>query len=143
AVEPTAVLDASAARSLDRSQQFALVAAIEAWADAGEPDVDPDRLAVVVSTGIGGVTTLLDQDEVLRTRGARRVSPFTVPRIMPNGPSAAVGLHHVARAGVHELDSPCPSGAGVIARVLDLLRAGRADALVARRTEAAFGTEAA
>jgi len=97
AVEPTTVLEASAARSLDRSQQFAVVAATEAWQDAGAPDVDPQRLAVVVSTGIGGVTTLLEQDEVLRTRGARRVSPFTVPRIMPNGPSAAVGLHLVRR----------------------------------------------
>ena len=136
AVEPTTVLDASAARSLDRSQQFAVVAAMEAWQDAGTPDVDPERLAVVVSTGIGGVTTLLEQDEILRTRGARRVSPFTVPRIMPNGPSAAVGLHLGARAGVHSPVSACASGAEAIALALDLIRAGRADVVVCGGTEA-------
>ena len=136
AVEPTTVLDPSAARSLDRSQQFAVVAAKEAWQDAGAPDVDPERLAVVVSTGIGGVTTLLEQDEILRTRGARRVSPFTVPRIMPNGPSAAVGLHLGARAGVHSPVSACASGAEALALGLDLIRAGRADVVVCGGTEA-------
>jgi 3-oxoacyl-[acyl-carrier-protein] synthase II len=136
AVEPTTVLDASAARSLDRSQQFAVVAAMEAWQDAGAPEVEPERLAVVVSTGIGGVTTLLEQDEILRTRGARRVSPFTVPRIMPNGPSAAVGLHLGARAGVHSPVSACASGAEALALALDLIRAGRADVVVCGGTEA-------
>jgi 3-oxoacyl-[acyl-carrier-protein] synthase II len=134
--EPTTVLEASAARSLDRSQQLAVVAAMEAWQDAGAPDVDPQRLAVVVSTGIGGVTTLLEQDEVLRTRGARRVSPFTVPRIMPNGPSAAVGLHLGAQAGVHSPVSACASGAEALALALDLIRAGRADVVVCGGTEA-------
>jgi len=136
AVDPASVLDPSASRSLDRSQQLAVVAATEAWADAGTPDIDPDRLAVVVSTGIGGVTTLLEQDEVLRTKGARRVSPFTVPRIMPNGPSAAVGLHLSARAGVHSPVSACASGAEALALALDLVRAGRADVVVCGGTEA-------
>jgi 3-oxoacyl-[acyl-carrier-protein] synthase II len=136
AVDPTTSLEPSAARSLDRSQQLAVVAAVEAWQDAGAPDVDPERLAVVVSTGIGGVTTLLEQDEVLRTRGARRVSPFTVPRIMPNGSSAAVGLHLGARAGVHAPVSACASGAEAIALALDIIRAGRADVVVCGGTEA-------
>ena len=136
AVDPATVLEPSAARSLDRSQQLALVAAMEAWQDAGAPDVDPERLAVVVSTGIGGVTTLLEQDEVLRTRGARRVSPFTVPRIMPNGPSATVGLHLGAQAGVHSPVSACASGAEALALALDLIRAGRADIVVCGGTEA-------
>ena len=136
AVDPTTLLEPSTARSLDRSQQLAVVAAMEAWQDAGAPDVDPERLAVVVSTGIGGVTTLLEQDEVLRTRGARRVSPFTVPRIMPNGPSAAVGLHLGAQAGVHSPVSACASGAEAIALALDLIRAGRADVVVCGGTEA-------
>src|SRR5437763_1970371 len=77
-VDPPSLLDPRAARTFDRSQLLALVAADEAWADAGVPAVDPDRLAVVVATGIGGVTTLLEQYDVLRERGARRVSPFTV-----------------------------------------------------------------
>ena len=136
AEEPTARLDELTARTLDRSQQFALVAADEAWADAGTPDIDPERLAVVVSTGIGGIITLLDQYDVLRERGARRVSPHTVPRIMPNGPAAAVGLRLGARAGVHAPVSACASGAEAIAQGLDLIRAGRADVVVCGGAEA-------
>src|SRR5512144_401687 len=79
------------ARTLDRAQQMALVAAREAWADAGTPQVEPERLAVVVGSGIGGVITLLGQHDVLRERGPRRVSPHVVPMLMPNGPAATVG----------------------------------------------------
>ena len=141
AVEPTDVLDRVEARTLDRSQQLALVAAREAWADAGfsaDVTVEPERLAVVVASGIGGVLTLLEQYDVLRERGARRVSPHTVPMLMPNGPAATVGLDLVARAGVHTPVSACASGAEAIALALDLLRAGRADVVVAGGTEAAI-----
>ena len=140
AVEPLDVLDRVEARTLDRSQQFALVAAREAWRDAGlgATDVDPERLAVSVASGIGGVLTLLAQYDVLRERGARRVSPHTVPMLMPNGPAATVGLELVARAGVHTTVSACASGAEAIALALDLLRAGRADVVVAGGTEAAI-----
>jgi 3-oxoacyl-[acyl-carrier-protein] synthase II len=141
AVDPTDVLDRVEARTLDRSQQFALVAAREAWADAGfseDSRVDPERLAVVVASGIGGVLTLLAQYDILRERGARRVSPHTVPMLMPNGPAATVGLALTARAGVHTPVSACASGAEAIALALDLLRAGRADVVVAGGTEAAI-----
>jgi 3-oxoacyl-[acyl-carrier-protein] synthase II len=141
AVEPTEVLDRVEARTLDRAQQFALVAAREAWADAGFGDtttVDPDRLGVAVASGIGGVLTLLAQYDVLRERGARRVSPHTVPMLMPNGPAATVGLELTARAGVHAPVSACASGAEAIALALDMLRAGRADVVVAGGTEAAI-----
>jgi len=147
AVEPTEVLDRVEARTLDRSQQFALVAAREAWADAGfaarsagDAGVDPERLAVVVASGIGGVLTLLAQYDVLRERGARRVSPHTVPMLMPNGPAATVGLALTARAGVHTPVSACASGAEAIALALDLLRAGRAEVVVAGGTEAAIAS---
>ena len=140
AVDPLDVLDRVVARTLDRSQQFALLAAREAWQDAGlgGSDVDPERLAVSVASGIGGVLTLLGQYDVLRERGARRVSPHTVPMLMPNGPAATVGLDLVARAGVHTTVSACASGAEAIALGLDLLRAGRADVVVAGGTEAAI-----
>jgi 3-oxoacyl-[acyl-carrier-protein] synthase II len=140
AVEPTDVLDRVEARTLDRSQQMALVAAREAWRDAGFGDasVEPERLAVVVATGIGGVLTMLEQHDVLRERGARRVSPHMVPMLMPNGPAATVGLELTARAGVHAPVSACASGAEAIALALDLLRAGRADVVVAGGTEAAI-----
>jgi 3-oxoacyl-[acyl-carrier-protein] synthase II len=138
AVDPRDVLDRVRARTLDRSQQLALVAAKEAWADAGSPDVEPERLAVVVATGIGGVITLLTSYDALREHGPRRVSPHTVPMLMPNGPAAAVALELGARAGVHAPVSACASGSEALAVALDLLRAGRADVVVCGGTEAAM-----
>ena len=127
-----------AARKLDRSQQFALLAAREAWAAAGSPDVEPERLAVVLASGIGGVTTLLDAADTLATKGARAVGPHTVPMLMPNGPAAVVGLELTARGGVHAPVSACASGAESIAVALDLLRRDRADVVVCGGTEAAI-----
>ncbi len=138
AVDPTSVLERVEARRLDRSQQLALVAAREAWADAGRPAVEPERLAVVLASGIGGVLTLLSSYDTLKERGARRVSPHTVPMLMPNGPAAAVGLELGARAGVHTPVSACASGAEAIAQGLDLLRLGRADVVVVGGTEASI-----
>ncbi|MFF0244740.1 beta-ketoacyl-[acyl-carrier-protein] synthase family protein [Streptosporangium sandarakinum] len=135
-VEPTEVLDRVQARRLDRCQQIALVAAREAWADAGAPETDPERLAVVVGTGVGGVLSTLAQDEVRRTTGARRVSPYTVPMLMPNGPAAVVSMEFGARAGAHTPVSACASGAEAIAMGLDLIRLGRADVVIAGGAEA-------
>jgi 3-oxoacyl-[acyl-carrier-protein] synthase II len=137
-VEPLDVLDRVEARTLDRSQQFAIIAAREAWAQAGKPDVDKERLGVVFASGIGGVTTLLNQYDVLREKGPRRVSPHTVPMLMPNGPAAAVGLDLQARAGVHTPVSACASGAEAIAYGLEMIRTGRADVVVCGGTEAAI-----
>ncbi|MET9064649.1 beta-ketoacyl-[acyl-carrier-protein] synthase family protein [Streptosporangium sandarakinum] len=135
-VEPSEVLDRVQARRLDRCQQIALVAAREAWADAGAPETDPERLAVVVGTGVGGVLSTLAQDEVRRTTGARRVSPYTVPMLMPNGPAAVVSMEFGARAGAHTPVSACASGAEAIAMGLDLIRLGRADVVIAGGAEA-------
>jgi 3-oxoacyl-[acyl-carrier-protein] synthase II len=137
-VEPLDVLDRVEARTLDRSQQFAIIAAREAWAQAGKPDVEKERLGVVFASGIGGVTTLLNQYDVLREKGPRRVSPHTVPMLMPNGPAAAVGLDLQARAGVHTPVSACASGAEAIAYGLEMIRNGRADVVVCGGTEAAI-----
>ena len=124
------------ARTLDRVQQVALVAAREAWDDAGQPGVEPERLAVVIGSGIGGALTLLAQNEVLQTKGPRSVSPHVVPMLMPNGPAATVGLALGARAGVHTPVSACASGAEAIAVALELLRSGKADVVVAGGAEA-------
>ncbi|MDI2130179.1 beta-ketoacyl-[acyl-carrier-protein] synthase family protein [Yinghuangia seranimata] len=136
AVEPTDVLDRVAARRLDRCEQVALIAAREAWADAGAPDVDPERLAVVIGTGTGGALTLLGQDDVLERSGPRRVSPHTMPMVMANGPAAYVSMELGARAGAHTPVSACASGAEAIAYGLDLIRLGRADVVVAGGAEA-------
>ncbi|OKJ96902.1 3-oxoacyl-ACP synthase [Streptomyces sp. CB03234] len=136
AVEPAGVLDRVRARRMDRCEQVALVAAREAWADAGAPGVDPERLAVVIGTGTGGALTMLGQDDVLETSGVRRVSPHTVPMLMANGPAAWVSIELGARAGAHTPVSACASGAEAIAMGLDLIRLGRADVVVAGGAEA-------
>ncbi|MCQ4046463.1 beta-ketoacyl-ACP synthase II [Streptantibioticus rubrisoli] len=144
AVEPSEVLARPLARKLDRSAQFALIAAREAWADAGfsakagdDPAVDPDRLGTVVASGIGGVTTLLGQYDILREQGFRKVSPHTVPMLMPNSPSANVSIELNARAGTHTPVSACASGAEAIGYAIEMIRTGRADVVVAGGTEAA------
>ncbi|MGC4889258.1 MULTISPECIES: beta-ketoacyl-ACP synthase II [unclassified Micromonospora] len=138
AVDPAEVLDRVKLRRLDRSQAIALIAAREAWADAGLADAgpDPERLAVSVGSGIGGATTLLAQDDILEASGPRRVSPHTVPMLMPNGPAAWVGLELGAKAGVHSVASACATGAEAISLGLDIIRAGRADVVVVGGTEA-------
>nr|WP_203730210.1 beta-ketoacyl-ACP synthase II [Streptomyces sp. SID12501] len=147
AVEPSEIIPRPQARRLDRSAQFALIAAKEAWADAGftdragegeDPAVDPDRLGAVIASGIGGVTTLLDQYDVMKEKGVRRVSPHTVPMLMPNSPSANVGLLVGARAGVHTPVSACASGAEAIGYAIEMIRTGRADVVIAGGTEAAI-----
>ncbi|MET8703603.1 beta-ketoacyl-[acyl-carrier-protein] synthase family protein [Kitasatospora sp. NPDC058032] len=136
AVEPSEVLDRVQARRLDRCEQVALIAAREAWADAGAPEVDGERLAVVIGTGTGGALTMLGQDDVLEASGVRKVSPHTVPMLMANGPAAWVSIELGARAGAHTPVSACASGAEAIALGLDLIRLGRADVVVAGGAEA-------
>ncbi len=136
AVEPTQTLERPLARRLDRAQQVALVAAREAWRDAGRPQVDPERLAVVIGTGAGGALSMLAQDDELERSGPRRVSPHTIPMLMGNGPAAWVSIDLGARAGAHTPVSACASGAEAIALALDLLRLGRADVVVAGGAEA-------
>ena len=138
AVEPSEILPVPQTKRIDRSGQFALIAAREAWADAGSPEVDPERMGVVIASGIGGVTTLLSAYDTLKERGARRVLPMTVPMLMPNGPAAVVGLELSARAGVHTPVSACASGAEAIAYAVDMIRSGRADVVTAGGTEAAI-----
>ncbi|GAA1600198.1 beta-ketoacyl-[acyl-carrier-protein] synthase family protein [Streptomyces globosus] len=138
AVDPAESLPPVRARRLDRSQQAALTAAAEAWADAGAPEVDPDRLASAIGTGIGGVRTLLKEDDVLESAGTRRVSPRTVPMLMPNAAAALISIEYGARAGSYTPVSACSSGAEAIALGARLIRAGEADVVIAGGTEAAI-----
>ena len=141
AVEPTEVLERVKARRLDRTAQFALVAAMEAWADSGldqATDIDHDRLGVAMATGIGGVQTLLDQHTILAEKGPRRVSPLAVPMLMPNASAANISLYVGARAAVNTPVSACASGNEGIALAVDQIRLGRADIVLAGGTEAAI-----
>ena len=136
--EPSEQMERVEMRRLDRSEQFALIASREAWKDAGSPDVDKDRLGVVIASGIGGVITLLDQYDNLKEKGARGVSPHTVPMLMPNGPAANVGLELQAKAGVHTPVSACASGAEAIGYALEMIRSNRADVIGSGGVEAAI-----
>jgi 3-oxoacyl-[acyl-carrier-protein] synthase II len=138
AVEPSEVIDRVRMRRLDRSEAIALIAAQQAWADSGleGSGLDPERLAVSFGTGIGGATTLLNQDDILEASGPRRVSPHTVPMLMPNGPAAWIGIELGAQAGVHAMASACATGAEALALGLDIIRSGRADVVLAGSTEA-------
>jgi len=138
ATEPADQMERVEMRRLDRSEQFALIASREAWKDAGAPDLDKERLGVVIASGIGGVITLLDQFENLNEKGARGVSPHTVPMLMPNGPAANVGLELQAKAGVHTPVSACASGAEAIGYALEMIRNNRADVVVSGGVEAAI-----
>jgi 3-oxoacyl-[acyl-carrier-protein] synthase II len=135
-VDPTEVLSRVEARRLDRSQQAALVAAREAWADAGSPDdIDPLRRGTVIGTGIGGAVTLLNQDDLLETEGLKKVAVLTVPMLMPNGPAAAVGLWNTSRGAVHAPVSACAAGAEGIAWAYKLLKEGEIDIALAGGAE--------
>lgn len=138
AVPPQDVLARPEIKKMDPSAQYAVIASREAWADAGSPEVDPDRLGVVVSSGIGGIWTTLDAWDMLRAKGGRRILPMTVPMLMPNSPSAYVELEFGARAGAHALVSACASGAEAIGYAVDMIRSGRADIVIAGGTEAAI-----
>jgi len=137
--EPADQMERVEMRRLDRSEQFALIASREAWKDAGSPDeIDKERLGVVIASGIGGVITLLDQFDILKEKGARSVSPHTVPMLMPNGPAANVGLELQAKAGVHTPVSACASGAEAIGYAYEMIKSNRADIIVAGGVEAAI-----
>ncbi len=138
AVDPVEVVGRVQARRMDRCEQFALVAAREAWADAGTPEVDPERLGVTVTSGIGGIGSTLAAYDTLNSKGWQRISPYTVPMLMPNGSAGWISMEIGARAGAHSLVSACASGAEAIGYGIDMIRAGRADVVLAGGTEAAI-----
>ena len=137
-VRPDTVLERPVAKRLDPSSQFALVAAKEAFEDAGSPDVQPERLGVDFATGIGGLWTLLDAWDTLREKGPRRVMPMTVPMLMPNAPSAAVSMHFQARAYAQTVASACASSTEALVHAYAHLQAGLADVVIAGGSESAI-----
>ena len=138
AADPAEFVGRVQARRMDRCEQFALVAAREAWADAGTPEMDPERLGVAVTSGIGGIGSILSGYDTLKEKGWSRISPFTVPMLMPNGSAGWISMEFGAHAGAHSLVSACASGAEAIGYGIDMIRSGRADVVIAGGTEAAI-----
>ncbi|WP_440710925.1 beta-ketoacyl-[acyl-carrier-protein] synthase family protein [Herbiconiux sp. YIM B11900] len=137
-VAASEVLERIETKRLDPGSQFALIAARDAWADAGSPEVVPERFGVDWATGIGGVWTLLDAWDTLREKGPRRVLPMTVPMLMPNGPAAAIEMSLGARAGARTVVSACASSTESIVNAYEHLQAGYADIIIAGGSEAAI-----
>jgi 3-oxoacyl-[acyl-carrier-protein] synthase II len=138
AADPVEVVGRVQARRMDRCEQFGLVAAREAWADAGAPALDPERLGVAVTSGIGGISSTIAAYDMLNSKGWTRISPYTVPMLMPNGAAGWISMEFGARAGAHSLVSACASGAEAIGYGIDMIRSGRADVVLAGGTEAAI-----
>ena len=138
AIDPAEMLSPRQMRRLDRASQCALLAARQAWEQAGPPQVAPQRLAVSVSPGMGPVLSVMEAWDALRVKGPRRVLPTAIPALMPNAPAAAVGIELGARAGIHAPVSACASGAEAVAYGADLIALGRADVVVAGGTDAAL-----
>src|SRR6187551_1592677 len=134
-VRPEEVLERQEIKRLDPMSQFALIASREAWADAGAPEIEPERFGVEYSTGIGGLWTLLDAWDTLKAKGPRRVLPMTVPMLMPNAAAAAVSMDLDARAFARTDVSACASSTEAIANAYDHLQAGLADVILAGGTE--------
>lgn len=135
-VRPEDVLERVEYKRLDPSSQFALISAREAWADAGAPDIDPTRIGVDYSTGIGGLWTLLDAWDTLKEKGPRRVLPMTIPMLMPNAAAAAISMSIPSRAFARTDVSACASSTEAIANAYDHLQSGLADIVIAGGTEA-------
>ena len=138
AADPAEVIGRVQARRMDRCEQFALVAAREAWADAGQPEVSPERLGVSVSSGIGGIGSTIAAYDILKEKGWQRISPFTVPMLMPNGSAGWISIELGAQAGAHSTVSACASGAEAVGYGIEMIRSGRADIVLAGGTEAAI-----
>lgn len=137
-VRPEEVLARPVAKRLDPSSQFALIAAMEAFADAGSPELPAERLGVDWATGIGGLWSLLDAWDTLREKGPRRVMPLTVPMLMPNAPSAAVSMHFEARAYARTVASACASSTESLVNAYEHLQAGYADVVIVGGSESAI-----
>ncbi|MFF2346785.1 beta-ketoacyl-[acyl-carrier-protein] synthase family protein [Pseudarthrobacter sp. NPDC058119] len=123
-------------KRMDRCGQLALVAAREAWTQAGSPDVDPERFAVVIGSAYGGLGSTIEQDRTLNQSGPRKVSPHTLTRLMANGPAAWVSIDLGARGGARTPVSACASGAEAIVQAAELIRSGAADVVIAGGVDA-------
>lgn len=125
------------ARRADRVEQFGLAAAAEAFAQAGDIGVDPERFGVVVGTGIGGLNTLEEQIRVLLDKGERRVSPFLVPMMMANATGAAISMRYGLQGPNETVCTACAASTHALGYAARLIASGRCDAMVSGGAESA------
>nr|WP_279617030.1 beta-ketoacyl-[acyl-carrier-protein] synthase family protein [Streptomyces yokosukanensis] len=143
AVEPAELLSRREMRTMSRCAQFALIAAREAWGDAGFGTEDirnevlaAGRVGVSMGTIVGGAPVLVAAEHTLSARGARFVSPHTAPMVVPNSAAAQVALDLGARGEARTVVSACASGTEAIGQAIDRIRDGHVDIVLAGGTEA-------
>ena len=128
--DPAVFFGPKEVRRVDRFAQVTVAAAVEAVTDSGLSEFDADRSAVIMGTGIGGMGTLVAQQQVLEERGAKRVSPFLAPMIMPNAGAAQVAMRFGCRGPVETITTACAAGTHAIAAGARLIASGRADVAI-------------
>jgi 3-oxoacyl-[acyl-carrier-protein] synthase II len=139
AFEPEVAMTPKEARRMDRFSQFALAAADQAMAEAGLPDgADPERMGVLIGTGVGGLETLEREVRTYIERGDRAVSPLFVPMMMPNAGAAHIAMRYGAHGPGFSLASACATGAHAIGEAARMIARGEADVVIAGGTEAAM-----
>ena len=136
--DPVETLGPKLARRTDRFAQFALAASDEALADAGQLPYESERIGCVIGTGIGGISTIEAQQDVLRDRGPGRVSPLSVPLLMSNAAAGTVAMRHSLQGQSYGVASACAAGAHAIGTGLRMIQSGDADAVVCGGSEAAL-----
>ena len=123
------------ARRADRSQQMATASATMAIEDAGDLTSDPARCGVIYATGVGGLQTFEEQVLVHDRKGARRVSPFMVPMIMPNAPGAAISMRFGLQGPNETITTACAASTHAIGYATRLIQMGYADVIVSGGAE--------
>lgn len=118
------------ARRLDFVEQLALILSRRLWEQAGNPEVDTERLGVVIGTGIGGAESTIENFQAIENGGPRKMSPHGVAKMMPNGAAAVIGVERNARAGVHTPVSACASGNEAIADAWRMIVLDDADIVI-------------
>jgi 3-oxoacyl-[acyl-carrier-protein] synthase II len=132
----TCYADSKSIRRADRFEQFAVGVAKEALAQSGPLSAQPDRIGVLIGTGIGGVLTHEEQTLVLDKKGGRRVSPFTVPMMMANAGSAAISIEHGFQGPCETISTACASGTHSIGQAARWIQWDICDAVIAGASEA-------
>ncbi|MGQ9502720.1 MAG: beta-ketoacyl-ACP synthase II [Anaerolineae bacterium] len=138
--DPLKYFDRREARRMDRVTQFAIVAADQALSDSKllEAPINKDRIGVVVSSAVGGITTLLENQDILRTRGPNKLNPWFIPMMLVDTPSAQLGIRYGFRGPNMAIVTACATGSNAVGEAFEMVARGAADAIVAGGAEAAL-----